>query len=239
MHIVARGWSGGGYVIICDSREHNQDYICDRLKSAGIEHTVTCLQHGMDYLILGTYGEIGVQRKTFPEVATQMQAIREDIIPSLMECTEHPVLLIEETFRVDTAGMMWRKEGNFMKPASITARMYYSFLQSIRNMGCEVVCTRELEQSIWWMYSVHSYIHEVHYPKQKKGYGGEAQAIGALCCINSFGITAAKKLLAEHTIADLSQMSELQLHKIMNKNQVHNFRRAICGIDNGGKDDHA
>lgn len=216
-------------VVIIDSREQNQDHICDRLKDYGIDVSVTCLQHGMDYLIAGTYGSIGVQRKTFPEVATQMAEIRTDIVPALMDATDNPILLVEEGFRIDNTGMMFRKEGNFMKPANIMARSYYNFLQSIRLMGCEVVCTRDLDQSIWWMYSIHSYIHSQHYPKQKKRYGSDMQALGALCCINSFGITASKKLLAQHTIYDMLQMTDAQLSKIMTQNQMYNFRKAFGG----------
>ena len=76
----------------------------------------------MDYMILGNKGSVGVQRKTFPEIATQMTEIREDVIPALMDITDDPILLVEEGFRIDEQGMMWRKEGNFLKPASISAR---------------------------------------------------------------------------------------------------------------------
>lgn len=219
-----------------DSREQNQDYICDKLKQAGVETIVTCLQHGVDYMILGTHGTVGVQRKTFPEVAQQMKEIRTDIVPNLMDATEYPILLVEETFNIGTDGMMWRKEGNFLKQTTITARMYYNFLQSIRQMGCEVVTTRNLDQSIWWMYSIHAYIHDLHYPKQDKRYKPEVQAIGALCCINSFGPTAATKALKDHTISDLMQMSDTQLLKLMTVNQVYNFKRVMFGQVKEGSD---
>jgi ERCC4-type nuclease len=214
-------------VILIDSREQNQEYIESKLKDSGIQCTVSCLAHGMDYLIVGTTGSIGVQRKTFPEVATQMPEIREDIIPSLMDLTERPVLLIEEIFRIDEQGMMWRKEGSFLKPAQISARQYYNFLQSIRQMGCEVVTTRDLDQSIWWMYSVHSYVHEMHYPKQKKRYGSDMQAMGALCCFNGIGQTTAKKILQKHSLKDLVGMTDPELIKAMTLRQGQNFRKVI------------
>jgi ERCC4-type nuclease len=212
-------------MIIIDSREQNQDYIEGKLTEIGIESSITCLVHGMDYLIVGTCGSIGVQRKTFPEVATQMQEIREDIIPALMDQSENPVLLVEETFRIDEQGMMWRKEGNFLKPAQLSARSYYNFLQSIRQMGCEVVTTRELDQSIWWMYSIHAYLHEDHYPKPKKKYGVEMQALGALCCFNGIGVTTAKKLLTQHSLAELMKMHDKDLVKIMTLNQAANLKK--------------
>ena len=220
-------YGGAILTIIVDSREQNQDYVCSRLIDAGVECVISCLAHGMDYLIVGTNGSIGVQRKTFPEVAIQMKEIREDIIPSLMDLTEYPVLLVEEGFRIDEQGMMWRKEGNFLKPAQLSCRSYYNFLQSIRQMGCEVVCTRELDQSIWWMYSVHSYIHEEHYPKPKKKYGIEMQALGALCCFNGIGHTTAKKILTKHTLKELINMPDNKLVKTMTANQATNFKKVI------------
>jgi ERCC4-type nuclease len=214
-------------MIIIDSREQNQDYIEGILTKAGIESSITCLTHGMDYLIVGTHGSIGVQRKTFPEIAIQMQEIREDIVPALMDATESPVLLVEETFTVDTDGMMWRKEGNFLKPAQLSIRSYYNFLQSIRQMGCEVVSTRNLDQSIWWMYSVHAYLHEAHYPKPKKKYGVEMQALGALCCFNGIGQTTAKKILQKHSLKELVGMDEKELVKVITVNQTMNFRKVV------------
>jgi hypothetical protein len=216
-------------MILIDSREQNQDYIESRLNTAGVECTISCLAHGMDYLIVGKNGSIGVQRKTFPEVANQMPEIREDIIPSLMDLTDYPVLLVEETFRIDEQGMMWRKEGNYLKPAQLSARQYYNFLQSVRQMGCEVVTTRELDQSIWWMYSVHSYIHEEHYPKVKKKYGTDMQALGCLCCFNGIGVTTAKKILEKHSLKELVEMKDSELVKAMTVKQSETFRK-VTGV---------
>jgi len=224
-------------VILIDSREQKQDYIESRLQDSGVECTISCLAHGMDYLIVGTNGSIGVQRKTFPEVATQMPEIREDIIPSLMDLTDYSVLLVEETFRIDEQGMMWRKEGNYLKPAQLSARQYYNFLQSIRQMGCEVVTTRELDQSIWWMYSVHSYVHEEHYPKQKKRYGVDMQAMGALCCVNGIGVSTAKKILTAHTLQELIVMDDKGLLNVMSVKQAQTFRKVAQAFVNGERND--
>jgi hypothetical protein len=168
-----------------------------------------------------------LQRKTFGEIATQMQDIREDVIPALMGLTENPILLVEEEFQIDNHGMMYRKEGNFMKPASVSARQYYNFLESVRNMGCSVVCTRNLDQSIWWMYATHSYVHEEHYPKPKKRYGVDMQALGALCCFNGIGSSTAKKVLQKHSLKELAAMTDRELVKIITVNQTKNFRNVI------------
>lgn len=214
-------------MILIDTREQNQDYIESKLTGAGVAITITCLTHGMDYFIVGTHGSIGIQRKTFPEVATQMKEIREDIVPALLDLTEYPVLLVEETMRIDEQGMCWRKEGNFLKPAQISARQYYNFLQSIRQMGCDVVTTRDLDQSIWWMYSIHSYLHEEHYPKSKKRYGVDMQALGCLCCFNGIGQATAKKVLQQHSLKELMGMSDLELAKTFTIRQAANFKKVV------------
>jgi hypothetical protein len=214
-------------LIITDTREHEYEFIVSTFRNLGIDTEVTCLQHGMDYLILGDHGEIGVQRKTFPEICQQMTELREDILPALADLTENPVLLVEEHFIIDNNGAMYRKKGNMMEPANITARMYYNFCQTVRAMGIEIVSTKDLHDSIWWMYSVHAYIHEEHYPKQKKKYGVDMQARGVLCCINSFGPTKATKLLKDNTIAGLISMSDAQLSKLLSVNQLINFRKVM------------
>jgi len=80
-----------------------------------------------------------------------------------------------------------------------------------------------LDQSIWWMASTFSYIGKEHYPKQKKGHNHTMQAIGALCCINNFGITTSKELLKDYTIKELMAMDEKRLCKLLNVNQYVNF----------------
>lgn len=214
-------------MICIDTREHEWQFIELRLNASGVDTAITCLSYGIDYLIMGDCDTVAVQRKTFPEICREMSEIKEEIVPALLDMSESAVLLIEEYFNIDNNGMMWRKEGNFLKPANISARQYYNFLQSVRLLGCDVVVTSSLADSIWWMYSTHSYIHEQHYPKQKKRHDAKAQAIGSLCCLNSFGVTASTKLLKDHTIAELIVMKDVDLGKIMNKNQVYNFRKVF------------
>lgn len=214
-------------MILIDTREQNRDYIEAKLTENNIESNITCLSYGVDYLIIGTRDSIAIQRKTFPEVAIQMTEIREGIVPALLEASENPVLLVEETMRVDEQGMCWRKEGNFLKPAQVSARQYYNFLNSIRQMGCEVVTTRDLDQSIWWMYATHSYVHEEHYPKPKKKYGVDMQALGALCCFNGIGHTTAVKILQKHSLKELMALGDLQLARTMTITQATNFRKVI------------
>lgn len=211
-------------MILIDSREKKQEYIKKYFDDiGGIESSITCLSFGVDYLIINGNQCIGVQRKTSDEIFQQMQAIQTDIIPALSELTDAPVLLIEEQFHVDKNGHMYRRQNGFLHEVGLTAKSYYNFINSIRLLGCEVVCTRNLEQSIWWMASTFFYIGNEHYPKQKKGHNATMQAIGALCCINNFGITSSKKLLKDYTIKDLVLMDDKELRKVLNVNQYINF----------------
>jgi len=211
-------------LILIDSREKKSDYIKKYLEDiGGIEAIVTCLSHGADYVIINGNQSIAVQRKTSDEIFQQMKAIQTDIIPALKELTDSPVLLIEEQFHVDKNGHMYRKQNGFLHEVGLTAKSYYNFINSIRLLGCEVVCTRNLEQSIWWMASTYSYIERDHYPKQKKGHNHAMQAIGALCCINNFGVTSSTKLLKDYSIKDLVLMDDKELKKLMDVNQHFNF----------------
>jgi hypothetical protein len=73
------------------------------------------------------------------------------------------------------------------------------------------------------MASTYSYIGKEHYPKQKKGHNHTMQAIGALCCINNFGVTSSKKLLKDYTMKELMLMGDTELRKLLNTNQYVNF----------------
>lgn len=211
-------------IIIIDTREQKREYIKKYFDDiGGIESVITCLNHGIDYLIINGKQCVGVQRKTSDEIFQQMQAIQTDIIPALSELTDNPVLLIEEQFQIGKDGHMYRRMNGFLHEVGLSATSYYNFINSIRLMGCEVVCTRNLDQSIWWMASTYSYIGKEHYPKQKKGHNHTMQAIGALCCINNFGVTSSKKLLKDYTIKELMLMGDTELRKLLNANQYVNF----------------
>ena len=211
-------------IIIIDTREQKREYIQNYLIGIGITNvTISCLSHGADYMIINGKQCIGVQRKTSDEIFQQMQAIQTDIIPALSDMTDTPVLLIEEQFQIGRDGHMYRRQNGFLHEVGLTAISYYNFINSIRLMGCEVVCTRNLDQSIWWMASTFSYIGKEHYPKQKKGHNHMMQAVGALCCINNFGVTSSKKLLKDYTMKELMLMGDMELRKLLNANQYVNF----------------
>ena len=178
---------------------------------------------GIDYIIANGNQSIAIQRKTCDEVFQQMEKIRSEIVPALKEHTENPVLLIEELFAVGKDGHMYRKQNGFLHEVGLNAYSYYNFINSIRLMGCEVVCTRNLDQSIWWMAAAHKYIGDTHYPKLKKQHDIRMQAVGSLCCINSFGETISTKILQEYSIRELMDMDRVELSHLLTQNQLLNF----------------
>lgn len=214
-------------MIFIDTREQYQEFVEQFMKDQKIPTDIITLAHGMDYMITGSHSVVGIQRKTFGEICSQMPYISEDIIPALCDLSENPVLLIEEDFKIGDAGLLWRKEGNFLKETSITSNMYYNFLNRIRMLGCDIVVTSSLLDSCWWMSAMHSYINKQHYPKPKKQYGADMQALGILCCINGFGAMKGNKLLEQYTIRELLQLSDKELLTLLSKNQYYSFKRVF------------
>jgi ERCC4-type nuclease len=213
--------------IIIDSREQNKEYIDGKFKShGGITSMISCLSHGMDYLIMGESCSIGIQRKSgAAEIPKQMEALRDDILPALKELTENPILLIEEDFHIGSDGTFYRKQEGMMHPTGLNTKSYFNFIHSTKLSGVDVVCTRNLDASIWWMISTGLWVEQNHYPKIKKQYLPSMQAIGVLCCANGIGHTKAEKLLREHTLQELFAMDITQLNKVMTLNQTTAFMK--------------
>ena len=150
------------------------------------------------------------------ELTQQMEELRFDIIPRLLSFADdigaNPVLLVEEEFTTGEKGFLFRKDptSRLWVETGLHAISYYGFLETIRMMGCEVVCTRNLEQSFWYLVSVESYLSEEHYPKHLKAYKPYAQALGMLCCIPGIGKKRAEKILQHHSVADLAGKGKIE-----------------------------
>lgn len=213
-------------MILIDTREQKKDYITDRLNESSVPSMQSCLSHGMDYLIMGEACSIGIQRKSgSSEIPAQMEALRSDILPHLKDLTENPVLLIEEDFIIGQDGTLFQRREGMLHPLGLNVKSYFNFINSVKLTGVDVVCTRNLDASIWWMISTHSYLQDHHYPKVKKQHAPELQAVGCIAAINSFGFNRAKKLLQGNTLQELFSMNEVELAKVMTANQAFNFKK--------------
>ena len=211
--------------ILIDDREKHKEYITAKIvEHGGISTSVSRLSHGIDYVIMGDSDSVGVQRKSgSAEIPQQMQDLRDDILPALKELTDHPVLLIEEDFVIGHNGVFYQRRDSMLYPTDMNTKSYFNFIHYVKEMGVDVVTTRNLDSSIWWMISTAGYVNNNHYPKRKKQFGRSMQAVGALCCINGIGQSKAEKLLAQYSLQELFAMDTLSLSKLLNKNQLISF----------------
>jgi ERCC4-type nuclease len=86
------------------------------------------------------------------------------------------------------------------------ATAYYSYLETIRKTGVDVITTRDLNQSIWWMISLHNYLGKNHYPHHKKYHTMHEIAVGMLTAIPTIGEARANKALKESSIRGMVGM---------------------------------
>jgi len=208
---------------VIDTREQHGEYILEKVIKAGCDATISTLPYtsGCDYFIANVHGSIGVQRKdSMKEVVTQMQELREDILPRLLTFTDNPVLLVEESHVTGDAGYLFRKENGMYRETQMHCTAYYSFLESVRMMGIEVVCTRNMDQSIWYLIAMDRYLSQQHYPKPMKSYKPRQQQIGMLCCVPGIGQKRAEAALEGRSVSELVSAKEVdgitkkQLEKI-------------------------
>ena len=221
--------------ILVDTREQKREYIINKFKShGGITPIETCLSHGMDYLIMGDCGSVGIQRKSgASEIPQQMGDLRDDILPALKELTETPVLLIEEDFSIGGDGTFYQRRNGMLYPTGMNTKAYFNFIHSCKLAGVDVVTTRNLDASIWWMIATAGYLEKNHYPKMKMQYSSDSRAIGMLCCINGIGPHKAEKILEEYSMvellkkpgADLVREKLLTLNQALSNDKVVNAKR--------------
>lgn len=156
-----------------------------------------------------------------------MKELRYNILPRLLSYTDNPVLLVEEDFQIGDAGYLFRKEGSMYHETELHSKSYYGFLETVRMMGIDVVCTRNLDQSIWYMISMDGYLSKQHYPKHLKTFKPNQQALGMLCCVPGIDIKKAEKALNGRSIKDLMMLkdcSDLTLTQLQKIKKVLSWR---------------
>ena len=200
-------------IILCDSREQQGQYIVKFLISKNIDAEIICWpqETGCDYLISNKVGSVAIQRKdAFAEVINQMEEIRYDILPRLKNFSGEvhtPVLLVEETFGITKEGYLIDRQSG--RESQMLATSYYNFLETIRRSGTDVVTTRDLNQSLWWLVATHGYLAKYHYPKSSTAYSVKEQAMGMMMSVNGMGEARAGKALAESSIKEMGRMTRI------------------------------
>ncbi len=172
----------------------------------GVESEIATLPYasGCDYLISNTCGTCGIQRKdSVKELIIQMEELRYDILPRLIDFTDNPVLLVEESHIIGDDGYLFRRDGSVYLETGMHSKSYYGFLETVRMMGVDVVCTRNLDASIWYMIAMDGYLSNEHYPKHLKSFKPHQSALGMLACIPKVGMKRATKALESKSLIEM------------------------------------
>ena len=155
------------------------------------------LEHFTDYVLTSDNKEvqnsIAIQRKTIGEVLSQFKEIQ----TRLHELQKYgvPWLLVEENgMFINANGIIMSKRGKILYETGVKAQSYYNFLHSIQRAGTNVKTTRNWEDSIWWLYSLHKYIQKQHYPKLNRTYTKKEEIVGALQTISNVGSEKAQQI---------------------------------------------
>lgn len=191
-------------IILVDSREQNARYAAKQFAKSGIDSEIICFptETGTDYLISNTHGSVAIQRKVLvSELTSELDVTMYETMPALINFCDgkiNPVLLIEENSAISLDGYLINRNDN--RPTEMLATSYYGYLETIRKMGVEVITTRDLSQSIWYMVATHGYLEKNHYPVHKKYFSVQEQAIGMLSTVHGIGEARAMKALSKASI---------------------------------------
>ncbi len=186
-------------MILIDSREQWKEEIQNKLQAQHVNAQILKLENYADYVLTSDNKEVqntvAIQRKTIGEVLSQFK----DIQMRLPELQKYgvPWLLVEESgIFINANGMLMSKRGKLLYETGVKAQSYYNFLHSVQRSGVSVKTTLNWEQSVWWLYSLHSYIQREHIPKLDRKYTQKEEIIGALMGIPKVGLKAAQRIYA-------------------------------------------
>ena len=199
-------------MILIDTREQWKDQIQQKLQSLHTSAHIMKLDHYTDYLLTSDNEAVeqivAIQRKTINEVLSKdpskegyksmMDEINDRIVNETKAKYGNAWLLVEEDdLFINKDGLIMSKRGKLLYEIGINVKSYYNFLHSILKKGVQIKTTRNWEYSIWWLYSLHSYIQREHFPKPTKKYTQREEVIGALMGINGIGEVKARHIYAQ------------------------------------------
>ena len=209
-----------------DSREHNAPYMVKRFGNAGIDAEITCLptETGSDFVISNLKGSCAVQRKiVVPEMISELDEILYEILPRLKNYNPNPCILLEENYLITKDGYLANR--NDHRETQMLATSYFGYLETIKKMGIDVVTTRDINQSIWWMIAMHGYLAKEHYPKHRKYFTVPEQAVGMLCTVPTIGEVRAGKALKLSSIRGMCGMKVVEGLTMKQSEKLQNVLR--------------
>jgi ERCC4-type nuclease len=148
-----------------------------------------------------------------------------DTLPRLRNFCENPVLLCEENFGIDQTGHLFNRGDS--RETDMLATSYFGYLETIRKSGVEVITTRDLNQSIYWMIAMHGYLGKGHYPKHRKYHSVKEQARGVLMCVPGIGEARAGKVLKNTSISEMltsNKFEGLTMTQAKKLNEIARYR---------------
>lgn len=196
-------------MILIDTREQWKEQIQQKLQSLHVSAHIMKLDHYTDYLLTSDNEKVeqavAIQRKTINEMLSKdsskegyksmMDEINDRIVNETKAKYGNAWLLVEEEdLFINKDGLIMSKRGKLLYETGINVKSYYNFLQSILKKGINVKISRNWEYSVWWLYSLHSYIQREHYPKPTKKYTQREEVIGALMGIEGIGEVKARQI---------------------------------------------
>jgi hypothetical protein len=125
----------------------------------------------------------------------------------LLQFGDHPAFLVEENFSITDDGYLQNKQTGY--PTELLATSYYGVLETLRKMGLDVYSTRDLNSSIWWMIAMHGYLNKNHYPKHRKYFSLQEQAVGMMMVVPGIGSARAEKALNQNSIRAMSHLKKV------------------------------
>lgn len=141
------------------------------------------------------------------EFVSELDEIVNDIAPRLAQFGENPAFLVEENFDITKDGYLQNKQTGY--PTALLATSYFGILETLRKMGLDVYCTRDLNASIWWMVAMHGYLSKNHYPKHRKYFSLQEQAVGMMTAVPGLGPARAEKALAQNSIRSMANLKKI------------------------------
>jgi len=184
-------------MILIDSREQWKEEIQNKLQAQHVNAQILKLENYADYVLTSDNKEVqntvAIQRKTIGEVLSQFK----DIQMRLPELQKYgaPWLLVEESgIFINRNGMLMSKRGKLLYETGVKAQSYYNFLHSVQRSGVSVKTTLNWEQSVWWLYSLHSYIQREHISRLDRKYTQKEELLIALQGVPKMGTEKAQQL---------------------------------------------
>lgn len=217
-------------MILIDSREQWKEEIEHKLQTLDVTTQILKLDHYVDYMLTSDVVTVEnvmvVQRKTINEVYSQFADIRERI-NELKEYGTAWLLVEEEGMSITKDGNLLSRRGKTYTETGIRANMYYNFLHSVQRAGVNVKTTQNWEQSVWWLYSLHSYIQKEHHPKTGQKYTTKEEIVGALVAIPKVGDVKANRIYDTYAKLYEKVQTQPQAQQKMSSEETNDHKNVV------------